>query len=158
MKMAFYASTTGDWLENIKNLLIDNWDSSKTDNTTPKIRLITDPALPKKLSFRYSDYILIYEENSDENVADVGYYGRSQEMSIALDIRTERGRSRANKLYSEAESIILANRKSPADSEGNSLGMSYLVWRGSTDLTNKRYRTWRYVARVDAFKPYQAVS
>jgi len=156
--MTFYASATGDWLENIVSLLEDNWTSANTDNTTPTIRLITDPSLPKKINFSHGDYVLIYEESSDEKPADIGYLGGRQWARISLDIRTNKGRPRVNKLYGEAGRIIKANRIHPKDGDGNSLGIDYIIWRGAKDLTNRMYRIWRLVASIEPHKQYVSVT
>ena len=96
----------------IRDLLSDNWTAGNVDNTTPSFYFTGGDITAQTLA--NGDAILIYEVAMPTNrPKGLGYDGESREVVLAVDIRTQRGSDRMEKLRNEVNRIRKAKRKNP---------------------------------------------
>ena len=96
----------------ILDLLSDNWTAGNVDNTTPSFYFTGGDITAQTLA--NGDAILIYEVAMPTNrPKGLGYDGETREVVLAVDIRTQRGSDRMEKLRNEVNRIRKAKRINP---------------------------------------------
>ena len=93
----------------LRDLLIANWTSANTDNTTPSIISILDS---KMADAGYRDYVMVTPVSHTERPASLGYAEIDFTDVVAVDIRSSVSRARLIKLRDEVRRCIYQSKTS----------------------------------------------
>jgi len=133
----------------IRDLLIDNWNSSNVDNYTAgdydsgEDVLIDDRLVfPAMLQLSNNDYITLYEASRSVDIVDSMYHWTLTRITISIDIWTSVSRSHLINLYDEVMRIIKGKGNEPYT------GYRLLYPVSVVDLSDKSKKTWRRVIDV----------
>ena len=138
-------STWKEGIDSIIDTLTTDWVRANTDNVKPVIIDIASvaPERGKRLDLNRHDYILCYETAHNEEVPEVFYNFVTTRINITVDMRTDKSRSRLQKIEDEARRVIHAKRK------GDGVNFDRLLFKTRTDLSDRTKKMFRHTFQVE---------
>lgn len=136
-----------DILDSTLTLLSDNWDSSNTNDLTPKFQKVTDQ---KRMDFNINqDWILGHRITEVTEPAGTGPADKNEFSNFNLDVRVFGSDQEAHFLnvLGEIKRILKEQKLAPFVS---SISDAHVIeWDGSgPDLSNKMHHVWRKLIPV----------
>lgn len=136
------------WKEGINSVidtLDDNWNRANTDNIKPIIIDVAETGAErgKRLDLNRHDYIICYETAHNEEAPEVFYNFVTTRINITVDMRTDKSRSRLQKMENECRRLIHASRK------GDGTNFDRLLFKTRTDLSDRTKKLFRHTFQVE---------
>lgn len=100
-----------DPVTTVKSLLENTWDSSNTDNKTPKFISVIDVKVIDKS--HKEDWIIVHRPSENPVHAGVGGVARHKYDKVNIDVRSFGDETHFNKLMTEVERILDVKQKNP---------------------------------------------
>jgi hypothetical protein len=146
---------SADILQDTLNLLSANWDTSKTDGTTPSFQKITSS---KAVTYSQNkDWVLAHRATTEMEPVGIGDVNKHEFENFNLDIRTkgELLESHWLNIIREIKRIIKSKKVNPLSSTYSETHV--LEFNGTAqDLSNKTHHLWRKLLPIQ-FLRYKVI-